>query len=281
MKRRFPKHLSMNYNTYVVTLDIPKDVRPKLGGKRRFYRSLKTDSLSVAERRKWPLIDQWKEIIRKARAGEGTLVDTMERWIVEDKETEGYGLEDFITDKRDEEGDPSFFTAHKVASGEWVPLADKVPAWEKENTHLTLRSLARGKSDIKRLLARFTYLHEVNEVAAKEYLDTFDVTPSTKKRILSAWRSFLDVFGEKGRLRDISFAKETRRASRDKRQSFTDPQIVTLLRGTSDETLRDLILLGAFTGARIEEICSLKLDDVTGDRFNITDSKTSAGRVMI
>ena len=71
MKRRFPKHLSMNYNTYVVTLDIPKDVRPKLGGKRRFYRSLKTDSLSVAERRKWPLIDQWKEIIRKARAGEG------------------------------------------------------------------------------------------------------------------------------------------------------------------------------------------------------------------
>ena len=85
------------------------------------------------------------------------------------------------------------------------------------------------------------------------------------------------MFGEKGRLRDISFAKETRRASRDKRQSFTDPQIVTLLRGTSDETLRDLILLGAFTGARIEEICSLKLDDVTGDRFNITDSKTSAG----
>ena len=45
----------------------------------------------------------------------------------------------------------------------------------------------------------------------------------------------------------------------------------------SDPILSDLITLGAYTGCRIEELCSLKLTSVTDDRIEIEDAKTEAG----
>ena len=35
--------------------------------------------------------------------------------------------------------------------------------------------------------------------------------------------------------------------------------------------------MAAHTGARIEELCSLKLEQVLADRFKIEDAKTEAG----
>ena len=45
------------------------------------------------------------------------------------------------------------------------------------------------------------------------------------------------------------------------------------------QSLADLIKIGAYTGARIEEICSLKCKDIHPDKnyFNIVSSKTEAG----
>jgi integrase len=44
-----------------------------------------------------------------------------------------------------------------------------------------------------------------------------------------------------------------------------------------DAVLGDLVLLGAFTGARIEELCSMKLVGVTEGAIGIIDAKTEAG----
>ncbi|MDE2598134.1 MAG: tyrosine-type recombinase/integrase [Rhodocyclaceae bacterium] len=44
-----------------------------------------------------------------------------------------------------------------------------------------------------------------------------------------------------------------------------------------DLQLLNLIKLAAYTGARIEELCSLKVSDVTENSLRITDSKTIAG----
>ena len=48
-------------------------------------------------------------------------------------------------------------------------------------------------------------------------------------------------------------------------------------RGKQNELLADLILLGMYTGCRINELCSLELTDVTEDRISLPDSKTDAG----
>lgn len=44
-----------------------------------------------------------------------------------------------------------------------------------------------------------------------------------------------------------------------------------------DTQLADLIMMGAYTGARIEELCSIKTSDVTKHSFRITKSKTTSG----
>ena len=44
-----------------------------------------------------------------------------------------------------------------------------------------------------------------------------------------------------------------------------------------DPSLHSLMRLAAYTGCRIEELCSLKFDNVTDDCLEIKESKTSAG----
>ena len=44
-----------------------------------------------------------------------------------------------------------------------------------------------------------------------------------------------------------------------------------------DAQLADLIAVGSYSGARIEELCSLKLSAINSNTFKITDAKTSAG----
>ena len=69
MSQKLPRYISIKFRTYHVNLDIPKDVRASFAGKPRFTKSLRTDSLSLAERRKWEWIDHWKGLIQAARMG--------------------------------------------------------------------------------------------------------------------------------------------------------------------------------------------------------------------
>jgi integrase len=54
-------------------------------------------------------------------------------------------------------------------------------------------------------------------------------------------------------------------------------KLLGLAEERNDVELADLIRLGMWTGARIEELCALKTDDVTGDHLDIQDAKTAAG----
>ena len=70
MRQKLPSYLILRHNTYSATLAIPEDVRAIFAGKPRFTKSLQTDSLSLAERRKWEWIDHWKRLIKGARKGD-------------------------------------------------------------------------------------------------------------------------------------------------------------------------------------------------------------------
>jgi len=60
------------------------------------------------------------------------------------------------------------------------------------------------------------------------------------------------------------------------REAFTATEVVHLLHiaeQNNDTTLADLIRLGMYTGARIEELCSVKVEDVRADHFEVVDAK--------
>lgn len=54
-------------------------------------------------------------------------------------------------------------------------------------------------------------------------------------------------------------------------------RILKALEESGDETLRDLVLIGLYSGMRFSEITKMTLDCVDADRFRVIDAKTSAG----
>ena len=68
-RRKGTPHLKLRGRTYHAVMEIPKDLRKRLG-KRRFMATLGTDSLQVAQRRVVRQIAMWRKQITEAR-GEG------------------------------------------------------------------------------------------------------------------------------------------------------------------------------------------------------------------
>lgn len=87
---------------------------------------------------------------------------------------------------------------------------------------------------------------------------------------------------------DHKVSKQSNKGRSPEKRTYTDAELVKLLAG--NDTVRkwpttgyipDLIVLGMFTGCRLEELCSLTAEKVTMAKghavLNITDAKTKAG----
>jgi len=108
------------------------------------------------------------------------------------------------------------------------------------------------------------------------------------KRLLSSLRGYWrylqrsDVKAASKDIQPFAALELPKRNGKDKRRPFTSADLRLLLVSTGkDVPLRQLIQVGMFTGARIEEICSLKLSAVhtkaAVPHLDITDAKTEAG----
>lgn len=139
---------------------------------------------------------------------------------------------------------------------------------------------------------------DLNHESIASYLDTLDLSIKTKKQYLFAGSSFWkwavkhdENFKKLHRDQQSPFEKHNFPVNRSKRndgsmerKAFT-PEDVTRLydaaKATKNrETLTDLILLGAYTGARIEELCQLQAQDIVTEEgvkcFYFYDGKTAA-----
>lgn len=67
------------------------------------------------------------------------------------------------------------------------------------------------------------------------------------------------------------------KAPRDVFEPHEVVQLWKMAKDDKEDVLADLILMAAYTGARINELCSLMVKDVTDDVLSIIDSKTYAG----
>jgi integrase len=293
-KIKLPPYLQIRRRLYYVSLDIPKDVRTKFAGKPRFVRSLETDSLAVAERRKWHYIDQWRSQISSARGG-GDLIAEIRALedSVKDDPLHHYELKSYhhsiAVDHLVDTGDDSLLTAVKVAHGDWVLLEEHLPAWLKRKTEIdevNQKTLESYQSIIERFLKRFRYLHEVEPEKVLAWLQEQNLTVRTMKVRLTALRGFLVIAGApKTILQDILDVGDLPKSQRKKRRieeprHYEDPELLQLYNAAIDKgdaPLADLIKLACFTGCRIEELCSLKCEMVTDNALMIRNAKTDAG----
>ncbi|MFV1875505.1 tyrosine-type recombinase/integrase [Nioella sp.] len=299
-----PKYLQKRRRRWYAVLDIPKALRPALGGHARFVESLKTESLTEAERKVPQVIGQWKALIEAVRRGDpAPLVDhqaTALAWreqldsITDEEERDGVESVMVELAKEHERTNPGQgVEMFKVATRQWERTDELLEDWLATLDN-EAKTVDMKRSDVLRFSQRFRQTKDVNRQAVLSWVDHLlqqdGLAPATVRRIVSACRGYWEFLQRRGLAAGKSdpFHKVVRPASRKKskaqiaamRKPFTPEQVDLLLEAAAtkgDTPLHHLIWLAMWTGCRIEELCGLRLNHVKDDRLLIEDAKSEAG----
>ena len=187
-----------------------------------------------------------------------------------------------------------------LATGRRVPLLEHLDQYLATTTARTnQRSKDMARSDITRFAKGFKLVSDVNRRDVQRWAiklmsdDGEGRAPNTVRRLLSSnrgyWRHLRligvvsddapDPFADLEIARSIN-GRAKRPSPETTRRAFAPADVVKILRAVEergDQQMADLIRLAMWTGCRIEELCALKVDKVSGDYIEIEDAKTQAG----
>jgi len=302
-----PKYLQKRRRQWYAILEIPKTLRQQFG-RPRFVQSLETESLSVAEKKVLPVIVGWRRQIDLARGADiGTddeLLATVmrvrqdtQRAKVDGRELaelqmaqEEVAMMEALGPNNDYSGSDKLFNAVSIAHGKTHLLREHVEEF------LASRDVAPKTTDMQRrdlgLFAdKFQYAHDATRPKVMDWVNVTlgaeqNLSLGTRSRMISAARVYWDYLEKnKGltlpsplhKVLPPKPKKKTKAMIEAQRKAFRVSDYHKLLDSCADDTLKDLITLAAYTGCRIEELCILKLENVSDDTVEIVDAKSEAG----
>lgn len=300
-------HAEFRRKRWYAVLDVPAEVRHIIG-KARLVRSTLTGDPAEARRRVPVIIAQWKGEIAKARGQLPNPKDTFwqsmgdayaqaqkSAW-ADDGAAVGV-VEDILEAEALKVGDPEEGgLLYRVATGQApkrVSLGPLVDAW-KDSLRTAPKTIDQAHRDMKRMSEHFQYLDALTPQRVKVWTDkllTEKATASTLERIGKACRGFWGYLQQSNTVQMIdpdpfngAFKLALRVAVRNRTgrsgTSYTPEQLTALYVAAlekKDKPLADLIALGAYTGARIEELCKVTAETVKDGVIFIGKSKTAAG----
>ena len=302
-----PKYLQKRRRQWYAILEIPKTLRQQFG-RPRFVQSLETESLSVAEKKVLPVIVGWRRQIDIAKGVDVGTDDELlaavmrvrrdtQRAKVDGRELvelqmaqEEVAMMEALGPNNDYSGDDALFNAVSIAHGKTHLLREHIEEF------LASRDVAPKTTDMQRrdlgLFAnKFQYAHDATRLRVIDWVNVTlgaeqNLSLGTRSRMISAARVYWDYL-EKNKGLTIPSPlhkvlppkpkKKTKAMIEAQRKAFRVADYHKLLEGCVDDTLKDLITLAAYTGCRIEELCILKLENVSDDKVEIVDAKSEAG----
>lgn len=295
--------------------EIPADLRAKLG-KARFVRSLETEDRFIAKRRALALELQWRSEMEQARNGttdhaeadaqfwrralrdaksdvekaalRDAIADEAKERVVKAAEAAGIqDLDDAALDDLPAVAEAERFFA--IATGQLVKMDEHL-----EEYLATLKKEAKTidmqRKTVRRFSEAFPYVSDVKRKDVQRWINGIlqqGRATATIRRNLSELRGYwsylasIEVIPED----NLPFDKLTtpnagKRTSEDERKPFKPADVVALMHAAEakgDSQLADLIRLGMWTGARIEELCAMPLGNVGEGFIEIEDAKTDSG----
>jgi len=262
---------------------------------------LRTDNKAQAERLASLLwLHDWKRRLEGEAAAQDDEEALFFRDLIRDAHTDAdrEALKDHVADlaearhdKAERRGDDTAAEEAirfvKVATGRLVALTEHLDAWIAAIGD-TEKTKAMKRAEVVKLGRQYAYVQDLDGEAATKWLSALAKGGATSKtigRILSFLRGYWRYLREEGVTKADPFAGLSPPSTARKAKGwvpFTPAQVVDLRNRASekgDHELVDLIELGMWSGARVEELCALKVPevDLTGKSFNIADAKTEAG----
>lgn len=304
-----PSHLVKRYNTYFAVLYVPKEIQYIIG-KAKFSKSTGTDNRKLAETIAQVYVMGWKAEIESARSkSDDPLIQSAKDIRKLLKSSPAHLVQDAIDEEiaklnlAKKEIHAEVF--EQIATGKNQYLEDVLKNWKKheEDRGLSQKNIDQMFSDIEIMTTQFPTAPLITaksvdlwirHIAKKGKLSASSVT-----RIIGSSKNFfkyLQFIKEIPQTEpnpfivpvEFKISNKPNSKSVNKTQSwlpFSPKEIVSLYKIALDENqkLADLILIAMYTGARIEEICSLLCKDVDlkEESITIVDAKTEAGERTI
>lgn len=289
---------------WYAVVTIPKDLRATLGAV-KFIQSLKTHNKQEAQLKAYPLITKWKAEIAKAKGNTSAVFDEALLWkrdiaAADPSDEHNHGTAEPIIDALIERaealaiihGEAKATEFYSAAMGLRTPMQPLYEEW-KHQLDLAPKTMDQMNRDVERFVTHIKFLEAVTPRAVKLWADSLALegaTHSSLKRILGSCKSLWtylrrssqieldkpDPFAGAMLLVSIKVAK-----NKQERTGFTSDDLAKIYQAAltnQDQPLADIIALGAYTGARINELACLKVTDITDSQsIMITDAKTKAG----
>jgi integrase len=283
-----------------VVVEVPRDLRTVLK-KRRFVRSLQTQSLDEANRKKHAVVTQIKRLIEalsktpdqiEARALAKAMDRRREYLAASSQEirlpdtADTISERDFVIDDirseweqlRKKAGDEIANRFIKLATAAVTPLEGLPEQWLAEiKLGIAGQTLSQHTSAVGRFIewagGENICVEEVTRLKAGAYLGELltssGLEPKTIKRHFSSLSGFWKWLKSRGYAQENPFEGHKfggGKKAPQRRKGLVDAELKKLLSGISteryNETLHDVVRLALATGARLDELCELKLTDV-------------------
>ena len=305
--------------TYYARVRVPRTLE-QYTNQSHIRRSLETGDRKEANLRKHTVVGKIKADLAKLRKSPRTTDDRgisfeqakiwREELIAADKlDDDGEKtniLQGLIVDKAEEVerlyGTEKAIRWHKAATTTTNTLSELVEAWLNASDYVESTKSGHRKA-LSEVLAFVKNEHatpsDITRKVAMSFIDTDltqrDLAHSTIRDRLISLGGFWAWMGSRNAVaKDVNpwtghkVSKKQNKGRSPEKRSYTDGELCKLLAGNDAvkkwptySYLPDLILLGLYTGARENELCSLLAHDIEmGDGeciLKITDSKTKAG----
>jgi len=302
-----PNHLELRYQTYFAILVIPKDVRHIIG-KFKFYETTGTGDIKIAQSLATLKVIKWKSEIALARTNTSDPIINsaieLNRML---KTSPSHLVQEVIEEETSriayQEGEHASSTFKVVAKGIRKPLTTFINEWVKnENKRgLAEKTIAQMQSDVGILIEILPtsnlLVFEHTNAWIKHITKAGNLSPASVTRIIGSCRNFFKHLKFIGEIPDDAkepfiipkeskLSKKRNSKALNKTESwlpFSTSEVESIYNQAilnQDWALGQLILIGAYTGARIEEICSVQKAQINliNLSLNIADAKTEAGQ---
>jgi integrase len=308
------------HQTWYVRVQIPKHLWAAARGRRAFLKSLKTHDLNEANSLKHGWIAEFKrqikalaqrrhdpmrEIRERALSWRDAIERGKDRIIEETPEGTEY-LSDYLESEAldeakelaDSHGEAAADVFHRIITATTPPVAEHYERWLQQQTgDITAQTAAQHRMAVRHFLewaGEEISIGDVDRRRAGEYVDTLlqsGLSRKTVARRVSSLASLWQWLGARGLADSFSnpwrqqgLGKRGKRGQSQPRRQWQDAELVKLLTGEMTPqytaTLHDLARLALVTGARLDELCSLRTTDVTkrpdGWWLSIREGKTKA-----
>lgn len=312
------QYLEKHGDQWRVQKKVPKNLRSILG-KAKLVAPLHTDSLVIANRKKWAVLQEFDAQLASAEARLRNLRGTTDPLVIEAlefkeelsraRQSEAAHpdddlwekpklIESLIQDRTMEilskEGSDRASTFNGVALGSATPMHLLIDDWLAEKP-----MKPRQKIDYSRAVKKLAIwlssnrlpsgVEELSRKLAGRYVSkafvAAGVHPRTANKDISCLSSFWRWLVSKGYVEENIWREqsipEPRLTKDEGKRPFTDVEMKTLLAGNAHIYLHDSIRIGALTGMRIDEIARMKVEDISNGLIEIKKAKTPAGERTI